>query len=98
MASIAETIRRISSTEDWSLLSPQDKNILYAYYYGVSQGVRRVCDKHRAILSAMRLRADTVRYSHMAHTVIGKRQGNQYDDMIYDPDYDNNFGGFDAQE
>lgn len=72
--------------KDWE---PGEINqlIRVAYFLGREGATRTICDKHNAIVAEMRERANQCRYHHMAHTIIGERQGTKYDDIIYSPDY-----------
>jgi len=70
-----------------------DGLIAVAYWIGKHDGVVEVCDKHRAIISAMRDRARAVRYHHLANNVIGQGPG-----QIYHPDYSSDFPDWTVEE
>lgn len=74
-----------------------DGLIAIAYYIGRHNGAKTVCDKHTAIIAAMRQRANKCRYHKMANAVIGPRQGTAYD-IIYDPDYSTDFLDWTVEE
>ena len=84
MKKLKDRIREIAYGDAADFEMEQDtylKMVKIAYYMGLEDSARSICDRHKAIYNEQYKRDSKCRYHHMAYNIIGNI------DEIYDPNY-----------